>query len=109
MKKCLNHYVHRGILAFTGTVVTLKSFTMKRDKISAIIACYKDDKAIPIMYNQLVEVFQKIDVDFEILFVNDGSPDDTEIVLHDLVLRDSRVIAINHSRNFRQRIFCYEK
>jgi polyisoprenyl-phosphate glycosyltransferase len=73
---------------------------MKRDKISAIIACYKDNKAIPIMYKQLVEVFQKIDVDFEILFVNDGSPDDTEIVLHDLVLRDSRVIAINHSRNF---------
>lgn len=71
-----------------------------RRKISAIIACYKDSKAIPVMYKRLKETFIKIGVDYEIIFVNDGSPDDTESVLKKLVKKDSNVIGINHSRNF---------
>lgn len=73
---------------------------MGKKKISAIIACYKDEQAIPYMYVRLKKVFQKIDVDFEIIFVNDGSPDNTEQLLDKLVEHDNHVIAINHSRNF---------
>src|SRR3989344_6124518 len=74
--------------------------TKKRKKISAIIACYKDSKAIPVMYKRLKETFGKIKVDYEIIFVNDGSPDNTEDILKKLVEKDSHVVAINHSRNF---------
>ena len=74
--------------------------TKKRKKISAIIACYKDAKAIPLMYKRLKETFGKIKVDYEIIFVNDGSPDNTEDILKKLVEKDSHVVAINHSRNF---------
>ncbi|OGH24759.1 MAG: hypothetical protein A3B47_00435 [Candidatus Levybacteria bacterium RIFCSPLOWO2_01_FULL_39_24] len=73
---------------------------MKNKKISAIIACYKDAQAIPIMHDRLTKVFKKIGVDYEIIFVNDGSPDNTEDVLRKIVSKDSRVIGINHSRNF---------
>lgn len=73
---------------------------MKNKKLSAIIACYKDEQAIPIMHKRLTDVFNKIGVDYEIIFVNDGSPDKTEEVLTDLVKKDKHVIAINHSRNF---------
>jgi glycosyltransferase involved in cell wall biosynthesis len=69
-------------------------------KISAIIACYNDEKAIPYMYKRLSDTFNKIGVDYEIVFVNDGSPDNAEKVLFDLVQTDAHVIAINHSRNF---------
>ena len=69
-------------------------------KISAVIACYKDELAIPYMYERLTKVFVKIGVDYEIIFVNDGSPDNTEPVLQELVSKDRHVIAINHSRNF---------
>jgi glycosyltransferase involved in cell wall biosynthesis len=72
----------------------------RRRKISAIIACYRDAQAIPIMYDRLVAVFTKLDVDFEIIFVNDASPDDAEAVLEHLSERDARVIAVTHSRNF---------
>jgi glycosyltransferase involved in cell wall biosynthesis len=72
----------------------------RRRKISAIIACYRDAQAIPIMYERLVAVFTKLDVDFEIIFVNDASPDDAEAVLEQLSERDARVIAVTHSRNF---------
>ncbi len=73
---------------------------MKSKKISAIIACYKDEQAIPIMHKRLTDTFNKIGVDYEIIFVNDGSPDNTEEILNKLVNKDNHVIAVNHSRNF---------
>lgn len=76
---------------------------MKKDikkKISAIIACYKDAQAIPIMHKRLTNTFRKIGIDYEIIFVNDGSPDNSEDVLRELVRKDSLVIGVNHSRNF---------
>ncbi len=72
----------------------------KKKKISAIIACYKDERAIPIMHKRLVDTFKKIGINYEIIFVNDGSPDNTEEVLKKLVRKDGHVIGINHSRNF---------
>jgi len=69
-------------------------------RLSAVVACYKDAQAIPIMYERLKAVFQKLKVDYEILFVNDASPDNTDRVLSELSARDHHVIAIEHSRNF---------
>jgi len=68
--------------------------------ISAIIACYKDAQAIPFMAERLTRTFQKIGVDYEIIFVNDGSPDDTQAVLERLTAADPHIKAITHSRNF---------
>lgn len=73
---------------------------IKKKKISAIIACYKDEQAIPFMYQRLVKTFQKIGCNYEIIFVNDGSPDNTEEILEKIVKKDPHVIAVNHSRNF---------
>lgn len=69
-------------------------------KLSAVIACYKDELALPHMHKRLTDTFKKLAVDYEIIFVNDGSPDHTEKVLAELVESDERVIAVNHSRNF---------
>src|ERR1019366_7684351 len=44
--------------------------------------------------------FEKIAVDYEIIFVNDGSPDDTQPLLERLAAGDKRIKAITHSRNF---------
>ena len=72
----------------------------KKKKISAVIACYLDAKAIPEMHQRLKKTFQKIHVNYEIIFVNDGSPDNTETILKKITKKDSKVIAVNHSRNF---------
>jgi nucleoside-diphosphate-sugar epimerase/glycosyltransferase involved in cell wall biosynthesis len=71
-----------------------------RFKLSAVIACYKDAQAMPIMHQRLTAVFKKINVDYEIIFVNDCSPDNTVDVLAELVEKDDYVIGIEHSRNF---------
>jgi glycosyltransferase involved in cell wall biosynthesis len=74
--------------------------TSPERKLSAVVACYRDAQAIPIMYERLSAVFQKLGADYEIIFVNDGSPDETGVVLAALASRDRRVVVINHSRNF---------
>ena len=58
--------------------------------ISAIVACYKDEPAIPIMYKRLVEIFKKINVDYEIIFINDNSPDNSEAVIQEISRHDRR-------------------
>ena len=69
-------------------------------RLSAIIACYRDEPAIPIMHRRLTDTFNKLGVDYEIIFVNDASPDDARRVLAELAGVDPRVVVINHSRNF---------
>ncbi len=69
-------------------------------KLSAIIACYRDAPAVPIMHQRLTDVFTKIGVNYEIIFVNDHSPDNAREVLAELAARDPKVVVINHSRNF---------
>jgi len=69
-------------------------------KLSAIAACYKDEQAIPFMAERLQKTFEKIGVDYEIIFVNDGSPDDTQTVIEKLATENPKVKGITHSRNF---------
>lgn len=71
-----------------------------RHKLSAVIACYRDAEAVPYMHRRLTDTFTKIGVDYEIIFVNDASPDNASEVLQQLVNQDDHVIAIEHSRNF---------
>ena len=68
--------------------------------ISAVIACYRDEQAIPLMHERLTKVFKTIGCRYEIIFVNDGSPDNSESVLGELASHDSHVTVITHSRNF---------
>ena len=72
----------------------------ERWSVTAIIACYKDGQAIPVMHRRLTETFQRLGVSYEIIFVNDNSPDDSEEVIRAISARDRHVVGISHSRNF---------
>jgi polyisoprenyl-phosphate glycosyltransferase len=82
-----------------GTLTKKASGARKRS-VSAIIACYKDAQAIPVMHKRLTETFQRLGIDYELIFVNDGSPDESAQVIRDLSALDPRVLGITHSRNF---------
>ena len=80
--------------------ITKKNSWNKKRSISAIIACYKDEMAIPIMYQRLTKTFKEIKIDYEIIFVCDGSPHNDIDVIKKISKNDTRVIGVNHSRNF---------
>jgi polyisoprenyl-phosphate glycosyltransferase len=79
---------------------TKKGSGGRRRSVSAVIACYKDAQAIPVMHKRLSETFRQLDVDYELIFVNDGSPDDSADVIREISQGDPHVIGITHSRNF---------
>ncbi|MCF0060789.1 NAD-dependent epimerase/dehydratase family protein [Dyadobacter chenwenxiniae] len=68
--------------------------------ITAIIACYKDAQAIPFMYERIVKTCNDLKVRYEIIFVNDNSPDNQEEVISKICDKDPNVVGISHSRNF---------
>lgn len=73
------------------------------EKISVIVPSYNEEKSIPFFYDAIcaeAEKFQKIDVELELIFVDDGSKDRTLQVVKDLRARDERVHYISFSRNF---------
>jgi nucleoside-diphosphate-sugar epimerase/glycosyltransferase involved in cell wall biosynthesis len=80
--------------------LTKKSPLQRRRSVSAVVACYKDAQAIPIMHKRLTDTFNKIGIAYEIIFVNDGSPDDTAEVILEISKKDPHVVGILHSRNF---------
>lgn len=73
---------------------------MTKQKISCVIACYKDELAIPYMHERIVKTFEEIEAEYEIIFVNDASPDNSINIIKTITEKDEKVIGINHRRNF---------
>ena len=69
-------------------------------RLSAVIPCYREAQSIPVMHERLTAVFRELGVDYEIIFVDSGSPDDTPEVLAELAARDRRVTVVHHTRAF---------
>ncbi len=81
--------------------LTKKQLTRKgKNSVSAIVACYKDEQAIPIMHERLVSVFNRLGLDYEIIFVNDDSPDNSTEIIREISSNNPHVIGIEHARNF---------
>lgn len=70
-------------------------------KISLVIPCYNEEESIPIFYEEINKVIKKMKkVDFELIFINDGSKDRTLEMLRNLAKEDKKVRYISFSRNF---------
>lgn len=69
-------------------------------KISIIIPCYNEEECINKYYDAMRAVRQKIAVDFEYIFMDDGSGDKTLGLIKALASRDKEVRYISFSRNF---------
>lgn len=69
--------------------------------VSIVVPCYNEESAIPYFYDEIIKVAKKMkDLNFEFLFINDGSNDNTLGVLKECHQKDSRVRFISFSRNF---------
>jgi glycosyltransferase involved in cell wall biosynthesis len=67
--------------------------------LSIIVSVFNEEEVLQHFYNELISHISFIE-DAEIIFVNDGSTDNTRIILNQFAEQDSRVIAIHFSRNF---------
>lgn len=74
---------------------------MKKEKISIIVPCYNEQEAIPYFYKEIKKVTKEMNnLNFELIFVNDGSKDKTIEQIKNLSNKDNMVRYISFSRNF---------
>lgn len=70
--------------------------------ISVAIPCYCSENTISQVVKGLVEEFDKHNDEYQIVLVNDGSPDNTFEVIKGISLENPNVIAVNLSKNYGQ-------
>ncbi|MDU5335251.1 glycosyltransferase family 2 protein [Enterococcus sp.] len=68
--------------------------------LSIIVPCFNEEEAIPLFFTEMEKVKEIVSLDFEYIFINDGSKDLTLQVLRDLAFEHSFVRYISFSRNF---------
>ena len=69
-------------------------------KISLIVPCYNEQDALPIFYEEVIKIIDKMQCEYEIIFVNDGSKDKTLEILKKFSKKNENVTYLSFSRNF---------
>jgi polyisoprenyl-phosphate glycosyltransferase len=70
--------------------------------ISVVVPCFNEQEVIGATHGRLTKVLSGMAISYELLFVNDGSVDSTDVMLDELAQRDSHVRVLHFSRNFGQ-------
>jgi dolichol-phosphate mannosyltransferase len=71
-----------------------------RPEVSIVVPCYNEQEVIRECYRRLTNILQTAGISYELVFINDGSGDDTLPILRELHNADVRVKVVNLSRNF---------
>lgn len=71
---------------------------------SVVIPVYSSAESLPVLHERLATVMERISPHYEIIFVDDASPDDAWTLIEQFRSEDSRVRAIQHMRNFGQQL-----
>lgn len=73
---------------------------MANKQLTLIIPCYNEEESLPIFYKEVSAILDKIDYEKELIFINDGSTDNTLAILKNLAQNDPYVSFLSFSRNF---------
>ena len=72
----------------------------KKVLLSIIVPCHNEEESVPLFYEKTVGVLKTMDIDYQLLFVDDGSKDSTLSVLKKLNKEDKKAEYYSLSRNF---------
>src|SRR5215207_234570 len=75
---------------------------LNRPKLSVIVPFFNEEESIQPLHRAIVAALEPLHVSFEMVFVNDGSRDDTLRIAVDVARRDPRVRVVNFRRNYGQ-------
>lgn len=73
----------------------------KKELISLIVPCYNEEESLPTFYEEADKVTKKMsNIDFEFIFINDGSKDGTLKIIREISSKDKRIRYVSFSKNF---------
>lgn len=70
--------------------------------LSVVIPLFNEEENIPLLYDELNEVLPGLDLEYEVIFIDDGSSDNSLQLLKELQAEDSRVVVVSFRKNFGQ-------
>ena len=71
-------------------------------KVSVVIPLYNEEENIAILHERLKETLDRLESDYEIIYVDDGSADRTLAGLEEIQAEDKKVVVLSLRRNFGQ-------
>ena len=78
--------------------------TNQMPTLSIVVPCYNESEVLPSFYERTTIVLESCNIDYEIIFINDGSDDQTMGIITTLRQSNKRVKLIDLSRNFGKEI-----
>jgi polyisoprenyl-phosphate glycosyltransferase len=81
-----------------------KNTTNQMPTLSIVVPCYNESEVLPSFYERTKIVLESCNIDYEIIFINDGSDDQTLKIISTLRQSNQRVKIIDLSRNFGKEI-----
>ena len=75
-----------------------------RPSVSVVVPCFNEGVVLPVFHRRLSAVMRALEEPWEVVYVNDGSTDDTLAVVEQLAASDPHVALLNLSRNFGKEI-----
>lgn len=73
---------------------------MNKKLLSIVVPCFNEEEAIPLFYRETKKVLDTLDINYEILFIDDGSKDNSIREMMKLAKEDENVYYFSFSRNF---------
>lgn len=71
-----------------------------KEKLTIIVPCYNEQESLPLFYKEVLKVLKTMPVSYELVFINDGSKDNTLEELKKLASKDKKIKYYSFSRNF---------
>ncbi len=71
-----------------------------KELISIIVPCFNEQEALPIFYQTIIPILEKLEPDYELLFIDDGSKDNTPVIIENFAKENANVKYVVFSRNF---------
>ncbi len=87
-----------GVVPVNGARVVQAG--LNRPNLSVVIPVFEEQDNLPELYRRLVAALDQAEPDFELVFVDDGSRDQSLAILTQLAQQDERVAVISFARNF---------
>lgn len=72
----------------------------KKKRLSVVVSVYNEGQALEAFYRETSRIVKELDWEYELIFVNDGSQDNSFLILEELSRQDARVKLVHFSRNF---------
>src|SRR5215510_3575571 len=87
-------------LQIVGGIKAAPSIPEHQPELSVVIPVFNEEENITVLHSRLTDVLEHTHIDYEVIFVDDGSNDDSLNQLQNLSVKDKRVLIVELARNF---------